>query len=234
MREIVLDTETTGLDPYQGHRLVEIGCIELVNRFPSGKVFHHYLNPERDMPAEAFAVHGLSVEFLQGQAVLPRDLRGADRLHRRCAAGRAQRQFRSRLPQCRARALQASAGRPRAAGRHADAGAAPASGRSERARPSVRALRHRQFAAHQARRAARRRAAGRSLCRADRRPAGVADPGRGRPRDRDDRRPARSPRRRGRSRCRRGCPDAELAAHAAFIATLGDKAIWREYDAGRA
>jgi DNA polymerase-3 subunit epsilon len=66
MREIVLDTETTGLDPYQGHRLVEIGCVELVNRFPTGQVFHAYLNPERDMPAEAFAVHGLSAEFLKG------------------------------------------------------------------------------------------------------------------------------------------------------------------------
>lgn len=65
MREIVLDTETTGLDPYQGDRLVEIGCVELVNRFPSGKVFHKYLNPERDVPAEAFAVHGLSSEFLK-------------------------------------------------------------------------------------------------------------------------------------------------------------------------
>jgi DNA polymerase-3 subunit epsilon len=64
-REIVFDTETTGLDPYQGHRLVEIGCIELVNRFPSGKVFHKYLNPERDMPMEAFNVHGLSAEFLK-------------------------------------------------------------------------------------------------------------------------------------------------------------------------
>jgi DNA polymerase III subunit epsilon len=64
MREIVLDTETTGLDPYQGHRLIEIGCIELFNRFPTGKVFHKYLNPERDVPAEAFAVHGLSREFL--------------------------------------------------------------------------------------------------------------------------------------------------------------------------
>jgi DNA polymerase-3 subunit epsilon len=64
MREIVFDTETTGLDPYQGHRLVEIGCIELVNRIPSGQNFHRYLNPERDMPAEAFAVHGLSVDFL--------------------------------------------------------------------------------------------------------------------------------------------------------------------------
>jgi DNA polymerase III subunit epsilon len=64
MREIVLDTETTGLDPFQGHRLVEIGCIELVNRIPSGHTFHTYLNPERDMPAEAFSVHGLSAEFL--------------------------------------------------------------------------------------------------------------------------------------------------------------------------
>ncbi len=67
MREIVLDTETTGLDPGQGHRLVELGCIELVNRIPTGNTFHRYLNPERDMPAEAFAVHGLSAEFLQGK-----------------------------------------------------------------------------------------------------------------------------------------------------------------------
>jgi DNA polymerase-3 subunit epsilon len=65
MREIVLDTETTGLDPFQGHRLVEIGCVELVNRIPSGQTFHRYLNPERSMPAEAFAVHGLSDEFLK-------------------------------------------------------------------------------------------------------------------------------------------------------------------------
>jgi DNA polymerase-3 subunit epsilon len=65
MREIVLDTETTGLDPLDGHRLVEIGCIELVNRIPSGQTFHRYFNPERGMPAEAFAVHGLSDEFLK-------------------------------------------------------------------------------------------------------------------------------------------------------------------------
>jgi DNA polymerase III subunit epsilon len=69
MREIVFDTETTGLDPYQGHRLVEIGCIELVNRFPTGKVFHRYFNPERDMPDEAFAVHGLSIDFLKGHTI---------------------------------------------------------------------------------------------------------------------------------------------------------------------
>src|SRR5499427_2429885 len=65
MREIVLDTETTGLDPYQGHRLVEVGCVELFNRIPTGTTFHRHINPERDMPAEAFAVHGLSAEFLK-------------------------------------------------------------------------------------------------------------------------------------------------------------------------
>lgn len=65
MREIVLDTETTGLDPYQGHRLIEIGCVELVNRIPSGHTFHRYLNPQRDVPAEAFSIHGLSTEFLK-------------------------------------------------------------------------------------------------------------------------------------------------------------------------
>jgi DNA polymerase III subunit epsilon len=65
MREIVFDTETTGLDPLTGDRLVEIGCIELVNRFPTGKTFHWYFNPERDMPETAFKIHGLSSEFLR-------------------------------------------------------------------------------------------------------------------------------------------------------------------------
>src|SRR5271167_4853779 len=64
MREIVLDTETTGPDPLRGDRLVEIGCVEIFNRMPTGQTFHVYINPERDMPAEAFAVHGLSSEFL--------------------------------------------------------------------------------------------------------------------------------------------------------------------------
>jgi DNA polymerase III subunit epsilon len=64
MREIVLDTETTGLDPLRGDRLVEIGCVEIFNRMPTGQTFHRYLNPQRDMPQEAFAVHGLSTEFL--------------------------------------------------------------------------------------------------------------------------------------------------------------------------
>jgi len=67
MREIVLDTETTGLDPLRGDRLVEIGCVEMLNRMPTGQVFHCHINPQRDMPAEAFAVHGLSSEFLAGK-----------------------------------------------------------------------------------------------------------------------------------------------------------------------
>ena len=65
MREIVLDTETTGLDPFQGHRLIEIGCVELLNRIPSGQTFHFYVNPERDVPAEAYAVHGISTDQLE-------------------------------------------------------------------------------------------------------------------------------------------------------------------------
>ena len=89
MREIVFDTETTGLDPVQGHRLVEIGCVELLNRFPTGKTFHQYLNPERDMPVEAFKVHGLSIEFLKDHPLLRRGRRRVPRLCRRCAAGRA-------------------------------------------------------------------------------------------------------------------------------------------------
>ena len=64
MREIIFDTETTGLDPKGGDRLVEIGCIEMVNRVPTGNTFHGYFNPDRDMPAAAEAVHGLSISFL--------------------------------------------------------------------------------------------------------------------------------------------------------------------------
>jgi DNA polymerase-3 subunit epsilon len=65
MREIVLDTETTGLNPQGGDRLIEIACVELLNRIPTGREFHRYVNPERDVPAEAVAVHGLSADFLK-------------------------------------------------------------------------------------------------------------------------------------------------------------------------
>ena len=64
MLEIVLDTETTGLSPAKGHRMVEIGCVEIENYVPTGRVYHQYINPLRDMPEEAFRVHGLSEEFL--------------------------------------------------------------------------------------------------------------------------------------------------------------------------
>jgi DNA polymerase-3 subunit epsilon len=67
MREIVFDTETTGLDPAKGHRIVEIGAVEISNLIPTGRSFHFYLDPERDMPEEAFRVHGLSAAFLTGQ-----------------------------------------------------------------------------------------------------------------------------------------------------------------------
>ena len=64
LREIVLDTETTGLDPASGHRIVEVACLELINHIPSGRRFQRYLNPDRDMPEDAHEVHGLSAAFL--------------------------------------------------------------------------------------------------------------------------------------------------------------------------
>ena len=69
MREIVLDTETTGLDPNSGHRIVEIGCVETRYHITTGESFHVYINPERDMPEEAFNVHGLSEQFLSDKPV---------------------------------------------------------------------------------------------------------------------------------------------------------------------
>ena len=69
MRELVLDTETTGLDPLNGDRIVEIGCVEIFNHIATGQTYHQYINPERAMPTGAFAVHGLSEEFLSGYPV---------------------------------------------------------------------------------------------------------------------------------------------------------------------
>lgn len=69
MREIVLDTETTGFDPLSGDRIVEIGCVELFNHLPTGETFHQYVNPERGMPDEAFKVHGLSEQFLSDKPI---------------------------------------------------------------------------------------------------------------------------------------------------------------------
>lgn len=65
LREIILDTETTGLDPQSGHRVIEIGCVELINRIATGNVFHQYINPERDIPYHSFKIHGISEKFVQ-------------------------------------------------------------------------------------------------------------------------------------------------------------------------
>jgi len=138
MREVVFDTETTGLDPYQGHRLVEIGCIELVNRFPTGQTFHRYLNPERDVPPEAFAIHGLSHDFLKSKPLFANiavDLLafiGDNRIDR------AQCGVRFGLCQRRAGAREAGAHPARPVGRHFAPGAAQISWRLE---PSGRSLR---------------------------------------------------------------------------------------------
>ena len=69
MRELVLDTETTGFDPESGDRIVEIGAVELYNHMPTGNTYHQYINPQRDMPQDAFEVHGLSEEFLRDKPV---------------------------------------------------------------------------------------------------------------------------------------------------------------------
>ncbi len=69
MREICLDTETTGLDPKDGHKIIEIACVELVDRVRTGEFFHVYVNPRRDVPQEAFNVHGISTEFLQDKPI---------------------------------------------------------------------------------------------------------------------------------------------------------------------
>ena len=69
MREIVLDTETTGFEPNEGDRIVEIGAVELLNHLPTGRTYHQYINPQRSMPEGAFGVHGLSAEFLSDKPV---------------------------------------------------------------------------------------------------------------------------------------------------------------------
>ena len=72
LREIVMDTETTGLDALRGDRLIEVGCVEIVNRIPTGREFHRYINPERDVHPEAVAVHGLTREFLRTSRCSPK------------------------------------------------------------------------------------------------------------------------------------------------------------------
>ena len=232
MREIVLDTETTGLDPLRGDRLVEIGCVEIFNRMPTGQTFHRYINPERDMPAEAFNVHGLSSEFLADKPLFAEVVEEFLEFIADAPLVIHNASFdigfiNAELDRIKRQPIVA-----RPAGRHAAAGAAQASGRVEPARRSLLALCDRQFPPHQARRAARRRAAGRGLYRPDRGAAVAADPG-----DRDPR--CRAPA--GTAKCRGGerevplaprITDEDRAAHRAFVATLGDKPIWNDFWGG--
>ncbi len=92
MREIVLDTETTGLDPADGHRVLEIGAVEIVHQSLTGKVFHTLINPERDVPQDAVRVHGHSSAALMDKPVFAEHRRRFSRVHRRLEA---------RHPQCR-------------------------------------------------------------------------------------------------------------------------------------
>ena len=83
MKEIVLDTETTGMDPAQGDRIIEIGCVELMNHMPTGKTLQLYINPERDIPAEATAVHGITNDFVADKPGILTGLHRIYRLHKR-------------------------------------------------------------------------------------------------------------------------------------------------------
>ena len=229
MREIILDTETTGLDPLRGDRLVEIGCVEIFNRMPTGQTFHRHLNPERDMPAEAFAVHGLSSRVPRRQAAVCPCGRGVSRIHRRCAAGDSQRVVRYRFHQCRAGPHQAAADRARAAGGYAAAGAAQASRRFEPARRSLLALCDRQFPPHQAWRAARRGIAGRGLYRPDRRAAVAIDSGERKSASSQTDGLGDAPRRQRPVPLAPRVTEADRAAHWDFVATLGDKPVWHDF-----
>ena len=129
MREIVLDTETTGLDPDTGDRIVEIGAVELVNHMPTGRTFHAYVNPQRDVPEEAVEVHGLTAAFLADKPVFARGRRRVRRLPRRRAAGDPQRRLRHEVPQRRARlgrAAERSPGRGRSTRSSSRGGGSPA------------------------------------------------------------------------------------------------------------
>ncbi len=166
MREIILDTETTGLNHLNGDRLIEIGCIELVNRIPSGREFHRFVNPQRDVPAEAESVHGISTAFLRDKPLFA-DVAGEflefiaqDAIVIHNAA------FDIGFLNFELGRLSLGAITMDRVTCTLQLAQAAASGRPEQSRCAVQALRHRQYQAHQARRARRLAAAGRGLHRA--------------------------------------------------------------------
>ena len=150
MRQIVLDTETTGLNAKLGDRIIEIGCVELLSRRVTERDFHAYLNPEREVELGATRVHGLTREDLAAKPKFAEVARGVPRLRARRRAAHPQRRLRRRVPRHGARrcAGLGTLERPRRQGhRHARARARAASGQEELARRAVRALLHRQLAA---------------------------------------------------------------------------------------
>ena len=223
MREIVLDTETTGLDPLAGHRVVEVGCIELVNMVATGNTFHAYFNPEMIMPAGAQDIHGLSDEFLADKPLF------ADKVEEFLEfIGDAQLVIHN--AQFDIGFLNAElerVGKPKLDQRlcrHGIGGAPKIPRPARQPRCAVRALQHRQLQPRQARRPARFGASGRGLSRAERRPATRSRPGGG-DRRRDGVRsgrcsnlPVRPPRPHAPSA-------AELAAHVAFLAQISEP-LW--------
>ncbi len=179
MREIILDTETTGLNPRGGDRLIEIGCVELINRYPTGREYHVFINPERDVPAEAQAVHGITTEFLRDKPLFSAAGGRVPCVHRRRHPRHPQRKLRHRLPERRARTACQAGDRHGSRRRHAGPCPPQASVRSQQPRRAVQALRRRQHQARQARRLDGQRAADRGLSGTAGRTPGRADPGDG-------------------------------------------------------
>ena len=107
MRQIILDTETTGLDPKQGHRIIELAALELVDRRPTGRHVHYYFNPEREIDAAATEVHGMTWDDLQDEAALPRPRGRVPRFRARRRVDHPQRAVRRRIPRPRAVAVRA-------------------------------------------------------------------------------------------------------------------------------
>ena len=177
MRQIFLDTETTGLSPESGDRIIEIGCVEMVNRRLTGRHLHFYLNPERRNDEDAVKIHGLTDEFLADKPLFARVVDELLEFVARRRDHHPQRELRRRLPQrgtapLRPRRVQHAR---RARHRHAADGARRVPRQVELARRAVQAPRGRQHQPHAARRAARRRPAGRGLHPHDARPGLAGD-----------------------------------------------------------
>ena len=224
MRQIVLDTETTGLEPKEGHRIIEIGCVEVIDRRLTRNTFHQYLQPDREIDAGAVEVHGITNEFLRDKprfAEVAEDFLAYRRGRR---ADHPQRRLRRRLPRPRAGPV-APAGpahrRPVRGHRHPGHGAQPPPRPAQQPRRAVQALRRGQLPPRPARGPARRRDPRRRLSGHDRRPGQPAPrrPG-GQPRCQPGAHTTASSPRRAPSPARGAGLPEEVAAHQARLAAL--------------